>query len=890
MPALERLELGRELLDAVVALREPHRTAIYLRFWEGLEPAAIAERLGVPVKTVKSRLYRAIEELRVRLDARSSEGRERWLPALTAFAFPRGGALVGGGLVVKKVLVAVVVVVLAAIAWKSMRFTPRAVDAPAETAAAPRLEDAREPARIEPAAGEVERASVESHEPAASPTTGSLVVRLLWSDGSPAADVSLDVQCDADPAPRDEFFRRRTDAEGRARFPELFAGKVALFVDRGAYFESEVAAGEERNVDLTLPEGQTVVGKVVGAADEPIVGAEIWIEGTRFMCSRWHLSGRAATDGSFHARGLGPDAWIGARARGYRSSLVFQVGELPTRADGAREVSLALESGGAEIEGRVVDPHGAPVAGASVKVGYRGGGSVDLPNGLRGEHRGAVSAETDSDGRFLIVGNVPPGWEPVFVCARGWPVWSASVDAGEGQRARVDVVLNDPVSVEGRVLDRAGRPVEGARVDISNEHPGVAPFDGFPTPHHKADRDGHFLLNWLAPGAQELRASASQHPELGRANVQVLCPPGVRTSTELVLDPGLTITGRVVDESGKPLVGWIVTAVPEPRDTPRHEQAHTDGEGRFVIANLDSDHVYTLRPCVLGEIASPARADRPNVEAGSKDVEIVVPASIRADAHVRGRFLGRDGRSPADIHLEYRPEGSNESWYITVDPESGAFDQGLRPGRYQVSAIRGGQILLETEFFDLRAEETKDIGTLVPGALGRLELRLSGVPEAELARLEAWLDRDGHGSERLQLEQGVFRSREVLPGTWSLWLYGNWIVHPRPVELHEGETTRIECAAERGFEVPIDFTFADPDAKWTTLTLHVVNEKGESVQREMTWNRRALLHGRVHVFELSLPAGAFVLDVRTDTGLRASERIEVGPETSSKPTTTIVLR
>ena len=94
VPALERLELGRELLDAVVALREPHRTAIYLRFWEGLEPAAIAERLGVPVKTVKSRLYRAIEELRVRLDARSSEGRERWLPALTAFAFPRGGALV----------------------------------------------------------------------------------------------------------------------------------------------------------------------------------------------------------------------------------------------------------------------------------------------------------------------------------------------------------------------------------------------------------------------------------------------------------------------------------------------------------------------------------------------------------------------------------------------------------------------------------------------------------------------------------------------------------------------------------------------------------------------------------------------------------------------------
>src|SRR5512144_556893 len=41
---LERLEIEREVLDAVQALREPFRTAVFLRYWEGLEPAAIAEK------------------------------------------------------------------------------------------------------------------------------------------------------------------------------------------------------------------------------------------------------------------------------------------------------------------------------------------------------------------------------------------------------------------------------------------------------------------------------------------------------------------------------------------------------------------------------------------------------------------------------------------------------------------------------------------------------------------------------------------------------------------------------------------------------------------------------------------------------------------------------
>ena len=54
---------------ALGRLTPEHRTVVVLRFWADLSTDAIAERLGVPPGTVRSRLHYALGALRIELDS-----------------------------------------------------------------------------------------------------------------------------------------------------------------------------------------------------------------------------------------------------------------------------------------------------------------------------------------------------------------------------------------------------------------------------------------------------------------------------------------------------------------------------------------------------------------------------------------------------------------------------------------------------------------------------------------------------------------------------------------------------------------------------------------------------------------------------------------------------
>jgi RNA polymerase sigma-70 factor (ECF subfamily) len=76
--ALERLldfERASQLAACLDELPAIHREVVTLRFEEGMKLEEIADVAGVPLSTVKSRLQRALEGLRIRFQARYPGGR-----------------------------------------------------------------------------------------------------------------------------------------------------------------------------------------------------------------------------------------------------------------------------------------------------------------------------------------------------------------------------------------------------------------------------------------------------------------------------------------------------------------------------------------------------------------------------------------------------------------------------------------------------------------------------------------------------------------------------------------------------------------------------------------------------------------------------------------------
>jgi RNA polymerase sigma-70 factor (ECF subfamily) len=134
-------ESHARLAHAVVALPEPERTAILLRFFEGLPPREVAARTGVPVETTRSRIKRALALLRESL---GGDDDDRWALAVAPLLRPRnaarlvpwtaaaaaGSAAMGLG---AKLGAAAVVALAGAAAWWALRGSP-ADDVPVATA------------------------------------------------------------------------------------------------------------------------------------------------------------------------------------------------------------------------------------------------------------------------------------------------------------------------------------------------------------------------------------------------------------------------------------------------------------------------------------------------------------------------------------------------------------------------------------------------------------------------------------------------------------------------------------------------------------------------------------------------------------------------------------
>src|SRR5262249_45606207 len=124
---------------------------------------------------------------------------------------------------------------------------------------------------------------------------------------------------------------------------------------------------------------------------------------------------------------------------------------------------FVLHRGAGEVTGRVSDARtGQPVPGVFVGVGTPW--AIDSSGGSR---RGEWSrlARTDEAGDFRVEG-ASPGACSAIVRAPGYSLWRDEIEVREARTETVDAALLPEAALEGRALDREGRPVAGLSVIV----------------------------------------------------------------------------------------------------------------------------------------------------------------------------------------------------------------------------------------------------------------------------------------------------------------------------------------------------------------------------------------------------------------------------------------
>jgi len=146
-----RLDAQRDVVAKILALDEPYRSVVVLRYYHELSSEEIAQRLGSKAATVRTQLARAHELLRAKLDKQYGS-RAAWAGLLLPDARASASAALGVGFVVA----AVVGAALPYFAWPK--------SAGADTAALPTAPESASPAADKLAGADATTASAQRAE------------------------------------------------------------------------------------------------------------------------------------------------------------------------------------------------------------------------------------------------------------------------------------------------------------------------------------------------------------------------------------------------------------------------------------------------------------------------------------------------------------------------------------------------------------------------------------------------------------------------------------------------------------------------------------------------------------------------------------------------------
>ncbi|MHC4547377.1 MAG: sigma-70 family RNA polymerase sigma factor [Planctomycetota bacterium] len=499
--AAEKLEHHRMVVDAVLALDEPLRSTILLRYYEDLPPRKIAAVQGVPVATVRSRLRRAVARMRFRFDEAHGGDRRAWCLALLPLLLDPGQVLaaatgaggttllsVGGTAMKAKLTLAALVVCVLGTAFVVWRATAE------DGERAPARSDAtdRDAVVLRPPA--VFRADEEETLREVHPDRG------VPAEGEPSARAVATVRASAEKAAERDAARRPPPGPG------LVTGTVRL-------------------ADGRLPLRVKVTLRNRYGREERTF--ETGADGS------FRFDGVAA--GRYYVQASHPDF-----ASRTRSAQV-------TESEGAGPLDIVLTSGGSVLV-RAIGPGHGPVPDQVVRVRRDRSGSVGfsgriVPQGPR----------TDAEGKILFEHLLPGRYEASRLIVDDEGKWNGDdtddrlIRVQEGRTT--EVVFDLSCGIAGTVLGVDGQPLAGALVRLVR----AAAKEPYRNLQVTTEEDGSYAIPGCSPGEYLLSLQVFRPVPYSSSVDRVTLRPGVVLDRPIRVRP-TEITGRITRaDTGAPV-------------------------------------------------------------------------------------------------------------------------------------------------------------------------------------------------------------------------------------------------------------------------------------------------------------------------------------------------
>ncbi len=908
-----QLDVQQRCFDAVRSLREPYRTAIVLRFYEGLPPRKIARRLDVPVKTINSRITRGLAFLRETLDrTEPPSGEGNWRLALVPIAtsspwraLPAARATLEGvaAMNAKHIAIALVTAICLVGVWRGLVWsesetqTTIVADSPEDAETKDGLD--REPPPDSDS--DTVRQVLDTSQPIAA-EHGALTITARWaSDGTPASEVGIIVLAKNDPDQARNQMRIVTDSSGRAHLTRVFAGSVSIESDFGGSTSGTVRAGTDNDIRFEIPVGLPVTGRVEDAQGAPVAGAGIWLTSRR---ADW-LGGRVVTttglDGTFHLKSVQPLESLGACADGFAPSRLVDLERVDTSSHPV-EIRLVLDREGCGVFGRVTGPDGTPIDGAVVAIGRSREITERLLDSTKEERWTPRVLHTDRAGTFSC-NSLAPGPIRVTIRADGYAIWSSSKVCAAGDTVSFEAVLARGGRVYGRVTDANGSPVAGARIGvlrapftgIAVEHGPWARFDSnpFPRPTTESAADGRYELNWLPNGELHVYASKGSriwHEEKdafeGSAEHTLWIDEGASRAWNPSLSLGRMIRGHVAHADGRTMDGaWLVLARPESKDAmPRYTVTDDHGEFRFPLCD---DTPYRLE--VSGGEENPFRGSLERVYPDAAPVTLTLQSTKPtkpSTGTMRARIDDRGGRLERADALRALVL-SEENVFHEVAVEGDHLHAELPAGRHRLHVYSFETPIYISDLFEIEADAEHDLGTIETGRPGSVRVNCVGAKPTDG---RAYLVRaDGRFGADLTWTGEWFEADNVSPGKYTIQASGTDVfAYRQPIEVAAGALSTFDVEFTTARRVRLSITIDETVQSWKKLHIRV-RDADDRTCWELAQPYLAGLRNP-YVQSVTLPLGGGTLEARLDGGASCGQEYSIDASTDPGQRISVTVR